>query len=167
MAVHRGGESAAPQRPASYDDRMQVAVTASSPNNVARRIAPIACGAGLAATAGFVAAHNPSAGGFHFPTCPFHQTTGLWCPACGLTRGTYQLLHGHVVAALSYNVFTPLVLVAIIGAWCAWLGSSWGAAPRALPEAVRRTLTTVAPAVVIAYGVLRNIPVAPLRALAP
>ena len=93
--------------------------------------------------------------------------TGLWCPACGLTRGTYQLLHGHVAAALSYNIFTPVVLVGILVAWCAWLPVSWGAAPRALPPALRRGLTSIAPAVLIVYGVLRNIPVAPLRALAP
>jgi len=128
---------------------------------------PIAGAAGAAASAAFLATNNPSAGGFHYPTCPFHQLTGLWCPACGLTRGTYQLLHGHVATASSYNVFTPLVVAGLVLAWCAWLPVSWGAAPRAMPSWIRRTLLSSAPTVLIGYGVLRNIPVAPLRALAP
>jgi hypothetical protein len=93
---------------------MQVTLPAPSHRHIAHRLAPIACGTGLAASAALVATNNPSAGRLHFPTCPFHQMTGLWCPACGLTRGTYQLLHGHVAAALSYNVFTPVVLVAVV-----------------------------------------------------
>jgi len=146
---------------------MQVTLPAPSHRHIAHRLAPIACGTGLAASAALVATNNPSAGRLHFPTCPFHQMTGLWCPACGLTRGTYQLLHGHVAAALSYNVFTPVVLVAVVVAWCAWLPVTWGAAPRALPASMRRALATVAPAVVIAYGILRNIPIGFLRPLAP
>ena len=146
---------------------MQVTLPAHSHRHIAHRMAPIACGAGLVASAALVATNNPSAGGFHFPTCPFHQMTGLWCPACGLTRGTYQLLHGHVATALSYNLFTPVVLVAVIVAWCAWLPVTWGSTPRALPPPARRALTTVAPAVVIAYGILRNIPIGFLRPLSP
>jgi len=152
---------------ASYDGPMQVAVSASSPGNVARRMAPVVCGSGLAACAAVVVTNNPSSGGTHFPTCAFHATTGLWCPACGLTRGTYQLLHGHITAALSYNLFTPLVLVAIVIAWLAWVPVTWGATPRSLSPSLRRALTTVAPTLVIAYGVLRNIPIEPLRVLAP
>src|SRR4051812_12457286 len=167
MAINRGGGTAGPQSAASYDEEMQVTVSASPTNSPARRIGPIACAAGVAASVSFLATNNPSAGGIRFPTCPFHSMTGLWCPACGLTRGTYQLMHGHVAAALSYNVLTPVVVIGLMLAWCAWLPVSWGAAPRAMPASVRRMLTSVAPAVVIAYAVLRNIPVAPLRALAP
>ena len=146
---------------------MQVTLPAHSHRHIAHRMAPIACGAGLVASAALVATNNPSAGGFHFPTCPFHQMTGLWCPACGLTRVTYQLLHGHVVTALSFNVFTPLVLAGMMVAWLAWLPVTWGATPRGLPALMRRVLTTVAPSVVIAYGILRNIPIGFLRPLAP
>src|SRR3954469_433030 len=149
MAVNRGGETAGPQRVASDDGEMQVTLSASPPNGLARRMGPIASAAGVAGGVGVLATHDPSAGGFHFPTCPFHQMTGLWCPACGLTRGTYQLLHGHLGAALSYNVFTPLVLAGLIVAWCAWLPVSWGAVPRALPSWIRRTLISIAPPVLI------------------
>ena len=50
MAVHRGGETAGPQRLASYDEAMeQVTVSASPANNLARRMRPrslAAAGAG-------------------------------------------------------------------------------------------------------------------------
>ena len=93
--------------------------------------------------------------------------TGLWCPGCGLTRGAYQLLHGHVGAALGYNVFTPLVLVAIVAIWFAWLRVSWGAIPIRVPIRAARSLAVILPVLVVGYGVLRNVPVSPLRALAP
>src|SRR4029078_4699770 len=148
MALHGGGESAATHRLSSYDGPMQVTLPARSHRHIAHRMAPIACGTGLAAAAAWLPTNIQSAGRLHFPTCPFHQMTGLWCPACGLTRGTHQLLHGHVAAALSYNVFTPVVLVAAVVEWSVWLPVPWGATPRALPASMRRALTTFAPAVV-------------------
>ena len=146
---------------------MELGTPASLHASLRRRVAPIACGGALAASAGFLATHNPGAAGSGYPTCAFHQMTGLWCPGCGLTRGTYQLLHGHLGAALSYNVFTPLVLVALAAAWFAWLRVSWDATPIRVPKRAARSLGVILPVVVIGYGVLRNLPVAPLRALAP
>jgi hypothetical protein len=60
-----------------------------------------------------------------------------------------------------------LAVIAIIVAWLAWLRMSWGAPPIRLPQRAGRWLAVAMPAVIIAYGVLRNVPVAPLRALAP
>jgi hypothetical protein len=121
----------------------------------------------LIGAAAFVSANNPAAAGARFPSCVFHDLTGLWCPGCGLTRGTYQLLHGHIGAALSYNIFTPVVLVVVAVAWFSWLRTSWGSPSVRMPTGSGRFLATVTPVIVIAYGVLRNIPVAPLRSLAP
>jgi len=36
-------------------------------------------------------------------SCPFHEVTGLDCPACGGTRAIASLLQGRFVAALHYN----------------------------------------------------------------
>jgi hypothetical protein len=93
--------------------------------------------------------------------------TGLWCPGCGLTRGTFQLIHGHIGSALSYNVFTPLVLLAIGVALVAWLRVSWGFPAFRLSPTVTRWFAGSLPALVLAYGVLRNLPIAALRPLAP
>ncbi|MEY2401149.1 MAG: hypothetical protein QOJ08_1260 [Ilumatobacteraceae bacterium] len=119
------------------------------------------------AGAAFLATHEPGVAGARYPGCVFHEMTGLWCPGCGLTRGTFQLLHGHVASALAYNMFTPLVLVVVVVAWVGWLRVSWGASPIRVPTNVLRSLTVTAPAVVLTYGALRNIPLPPLRGLAP
>ncbi|MEO7370697.1 MAG: DUF2752 domain-containing protein [Ilumatobacteraceae bacterium] len=146
---------------------MEVGLSASVHRDFARRVAPVACGAALAVTAGFVATHDPGAAGSRFPGCAFHQMTGLWCPGCGLTRGTYQMLHGHIGSALSYNVFTPVVLAAIVAAWVVWLRASRGAPAIRLPQNIGRWSAALAPVVLIAYAVLRNIPAPGFRSLAP
>ncbi len=91
----------------------------------------------------------------------------MWCPGCGLTRGLYQLMHGHIGAALSYNVFTPVAVVVVLVAWLGWLRFSWGAPPIRIPQRTGRWLAVMAPALILVYGVLRNLPIAPLRGLTP
>jgi len=61
---------------------------------------------------------NPSRYGF-YPTCLFHQVTGLNCPGCGATRSFYALLHGHFQLALKDNALFIFLLgaTAIRGAW--------------------------------------------------
>jgi hypothetical protein len=166
MAIHRGGETASPQRHTSYHGLMELG---ESPplSGFARRAAPIACAGATIVAATFLATHDPGAGDSLFPRCAFHQVTGLWCPGCGLTRGLYQMMHGHIGAALGYNVFTPVAVVAIVAAWLGWLRVSWGASPIRIPHRGARWLAITAPALILVYGVLRNLPVAPLRALAP
>ncbi len=146
---------------------MELGLSASVHGTLTRRTAPVAAGAALAAAAGFIATHNPAASSFPYPTCAFYQATGLWCPGCGLTRGTYQLLHGHLGAALSYNIFTPVALAAIVVVWFSWVRVSWGGQLLRMPPRAARWLAITTPTLVLLYGVLRNVPVAPLRALAP
>jgi hypothetical protein len=54
-----------------------------------------------------------------YPVCQFHLLTGLYCPGCGATRATYQLLHGNFLAALHFNAFyvISLVLLAARSIW--------------------------------------------------
>jgi hypothetical protein len=132
-----------------------------------RRALPVGCGVAMAGAATVVTMYDPATPGSHFPGCLFHSSTGLWCPGCGLTRGFHQLLTGHPLAALGENVFVPVVLVAAVVVWLRWLGDAWGRSPRAWPQWVYRSMHTVAPGIVLTYGVLRNIPAAPFRSLAP
>ena len=117
--------------------------------------APIATGCCLALGAAYVAAVDPAQGGAFVP-CPFHAITGLWCPGCGLTRATHQLLHGHLEQGLHDNLLAPFVLMLIVASWLAWLLDSTGARPR------RRRLpgwaTAVAIVIALAFGVVRNLP---------
>ncbi|HEY7628230.1 MAG TPA: DUF2752 domain-containing protein [Ilumatobacteraceae bacterium] len=146
---------------------MSSGAVANLRTDLGRRAAPLAGGAAMLAAGAFVAARDPAAPGSPFPTCAFRQATGLWCPGCGLTRGFHELAHGHLGAALSYNVFTPVAAVAIVFAWVGWLRFSWRLPAFDLPARFGRTAAFVVPAVLILYAVLRNIPAAPLRSLAP
>jgi hypothetical protein len=133
----------------------------------AARALPVACCAALAGAAAVVARNDPAAPGSHFPGCVFRNATGLWCPGCGLTRGVHALLNGHLGQSLSSNVFTPLAVVAVVVVMVSWLRTSWGRPALRLPAGVQRVVMVAAPVAVLLYGVLRNIPAAPFRSLAP
>lgn len=45
--------------------------------------------------------------------CPLLHLTGVPCPACGLTRATNLLIHGHVSQALKFHAFAPIVLLGL------------------------------------------------------
>src|SRR5438105_383257 len=100
-----------------------------------------------------------------YPVCIFHQVTGLLCPGCGSLRAMHQLLHGHLLAALHYNSFLVLSLP-LLAAW-------WG--NRALrklrghstPFHLRAVWLWCALGLMLAFGVLRNLPFARAAWLAP
>jgi hypothetical protein len=125
----------------------------------------VLCGCALAVGALYVAANDPADSGSQFPACPFHTTTGLWCPGCGLTRGTHHLLNGNVGAALGMNVFTPLIIGTIAVLWWQWLRGAWGRAAR--PIRLPNWAWVAIPALLVAFGVARNVPWGPVRWLAP
>lgn len=120
--------------------------------------------AGLgAATAATVLAFVDPAQQRVAPPCIVHAFTGLECPGCGSTRAVHELLNGNPLAALDLN---PLVILAApLLVWCfvAWL------AGRATPLAgrvARRGWLVALVMVVVAYGVVRNVDVAPFAYLA-
>jgi hypothetical protein len=130
-----------------------------------RRAAPVLCGCALAAGAVYVAVNDPGEASSRFPACPFHTTTGLWCPGCGLTRGTHHLLNGNIAGSLGMNVFTPLIVGAIVVVWWRWTTQAWG---RTGSEWRMPNWVWVAfPALLITFGVARNLPWDPVRWLAP
>jgi uncharacterized membrane protein YhhN len=92
--------------------------------------------------------------------CPFHAVTGWWCPGCGMTRATYELVTGHPMSALGDNLLWPLAAV-VVG----WLVLSW-----MWPRLPRPTRVPVGAwfgiaLVTLAFGALRNLPA--FAALAP
>ena len=56
-----------------------------------------------------------------FPKCPFYLMTGYQCPACGIQRAIYQLLHLNFQEAFDYNLFlvisVPYALLLIMVNW--------------------------------------------------
>jgi hypothetical protein len=90
-----------------------------------------------------------------YPPCPSRLLTGFFCPGCGSLRALHHLLRGDLPGALSLD---PLLVASIpvIGIllirprlicrlWIAWLGL----------------------AVLLAFGIARNIPCMPFLLLAP
>ena len=101
---------------------------------------------------------DPSGG----PTiCPFKAWTGLDCPGCGATRAAYQLLNGHVLAAMDLNVVFVLAVPLILWWLGTWLVAALGGPTlpglRPSPMVLR-----VAVVVLVVFGIVRNLPVAPL-----
>ena len=118
--------------------------------------------AGLAALGGMlacVAVVDPNQPG-HYPTCPFHLVTGLWCPGCGTLRALHDLTAGDLPGALQHNALALLFLPVAI---TACVRVALGRPPVSLP----RYTGHVVMAVMAAWTVARNIPVGPLAHLAP
>lgn len=108
---------------------------------------------------------DPSTYNF-FPVCPLFKLTGFACPGCGLTRGFHALFHGDVLSALHFNALIP-VWAGIFG----YLFLSlvvFALRGKALP------IKMPSPAILgmfifglLAFGVLRNLPVYPFNLLYP
>ena len=87
--------------------------------------------------------------------CPLHRLTGLWCPLCGGTRATRELIHGDRWGALGYNPFALVVEALVVLLLVRWLVSSVRGRPRQLITGREGVLLGVALAV---FAVVRNLP---------
>lgn len=138
-------------------------MTASTSSAPAGRVLalPIAVGCSATAAALYGAALDPSSSGT-FPACAFRSVTGWWCPGCGLTRATHDLLHGDLAEAFAYNALVVPVLAMLILTWGAWLGDSLGRRPAWIPRAAPPAWAGLA-IVALAFAILRNL--APFESL--
>jgi hypothetical protein len=130
-----------------------------------RLIAAAIVGATLAALV-YLFLFNPASGSAFYPSCPLRLLTGFYCPGCGTLRGLHQLLHGHLFGALSYNPLMVATLPFIGYAYLSYtmLALRGSGLPRVfVPPVLIKALFWV----VIAFGVLRNIPAYPFSLLAP
>jgi hypothetical protein len=118
----------------------------------------------LLLAAGWLYTLNPEAGRF-YPTCTFHSVTGLLCPGCGCLRASHQLLHGHFIAALHYNI----VWVVGLCLWPLWMAVQWFRNGTLTPWPTRiggKTMIAVGGCLLI-FWVARNLPFAKALWLAP
>jgi hypothetical protein len=123
---------------------------------VRRATAPVAVLAAGCTALAVVATRNPEQPG-HYPVCPFHSLTGLWCPGCGSLRTIHALSHGDVSTALHRNVITIAALPFLALSWMHWLRRAAGGrtrSPRTAPAAVLWSVLLL----VVAFGVVRNLP---------
>ena len=87
--------------------------------------------------------------------CPLHRTTGLWCPLCGGTRATRELMHGDLWAAMGYNPFALVLEVVVMVLVARWLLAWLRGQRRPLVTGREGILLGVALAV---FAVVRNLP---------
>jgi len=98
------------------------------------------------------------------PPCPFYALTGLYCPGCGSTRLLYCLVRGHPLVAFAQN---PLAMVVLLPAVVYGLLRQLLTPSRPLFTGLSARAIWIFAAVVVAYGILRNLPFAPFSYLAP
>ena len=118
----------------------------------------LAGGAGLA----FLHLFDPVASGL-YPPCLFRSATGLFCPGCGASRAFHALAHGELSAALRWNALVTLVLPPLLLLEAALFVRPSLAPGRRVPSGLLWLLGIV----VVLFGVLRNLPLAPFADLAP
>ena len=101
-----------------------------------------------------------------YPACWFHALTGMHCPGCGGTRCAGALVHGDLRQAVAFN---PL-LVAALPLLAVGLAASgyrqWTGRRLPLPRLPGWSIELLF-WVIIAFWVLRNVPIYPLTLLAP
>ncbi|MGH9228764.1 MAG: DUF2752 domain-containing protein [Acidimicrobiales bacterium] len=119
--------------------------------------------AGVAGATAHVGLVDPSRGGV-YPPCPSRLLFGTDCPACGGLRGTHELLRGDVGQALDHNLLLPGFLAVLGVVLALWLLPLVGR--RAQTLTVPRWATIGIVALVVAFTVARNLPVASLEFLA-
>lgn len=120
--------------------------------------------AALATGVGLLLAFDPNDVDSPLPQCLFRVLTGLYCPGCGMTRALHALLHADAATAWTMNPMMVLML-ALLPAM-AW--HQFGRQP-ALPASFSRVLMNGKAwiALLVVFGVLRNLPWAPVAWMAP
>ena len=153
MPTVRDGQRTQPTGPSASD--------ASASVGAGRRAAltpPLVLAGVLAASTVVLAVRDPHVSG-SYGLCPLYALTGLWCPACGGMRATHDLAHGDLAGAWAMNPLWVLAIPLVALLWTRWvLRAAQGR--RGRPASAWTAWVFLA--VVVAFGVLRNIP-----ALAP
>lgn len=108
---------------------------------------------------------DPASSGV-FPPCPLHYLTGWYCPGCGSLRAMHALLHGNLHQAWAMNPLTivllPFIAYGLASELIAALRGQ-GLPQPMLPAAYIRVLC----AVIVLFGIVRNLPLHPFNLLAP
>ena len=108
---------------------------------------------------------DPAQGGI-FPPCPVHYVTGWYCPGCGSLRAMHALLHGNFWQAWSMNPLAIVMLPFIVYGLSSEVCMHFRGRPLrgiTLPAVSIRMLC----AIIVLFGVARNLPLYPFNLLAP
>ena len=99
--------------------------------------------------------------------CAFHRWTGLACAGCGGQRAAYALLHGRITEAISSNALAAFIAApAAAYGYLAWASRIFGKTHLPYPVVTGRRMVWLLGMAAV-FGVLRNLPLAPLAWFAP
>lgn len=130
-----------------------------------RRMVPVGMLVLLAAGLVLLRIYNPATSTL-FPPCPLHYLTGWYCPGCGSLRAIHQLLQGNLRTAWAMNPLSmllfPFLAYGLAREGIAYLRGQ--PSPQfEVPGAWIRALC----ALIVLFGVVRNLPFHPFDLLAP
>ncbi|HLS40177.1 MAG TPA: DUF2752 domain-containing protein [Ornithinicoccus sp.] len=129
-----------------------------APGRLHRVRPPLLWGAGTLAAVLVVHVWDPNRPG-SYGLCPLRAVTGLVCPGCGGLRAVHAMTHGDWATAWGLNPAVVAGLPLAVSAWLLWLLLAWhGRAVAAGPGPRRPLVPWLGLAVVLLYGVLRNVP---------
>lgn len=108
---------------------------------------------------------NPEKGGV-FPECIFHKITGYYCPGCGSQRAFHAFLHLDVRGVLRNNLlFLPGGAAVTYGILLPVVNRVFH---KNYPNVLYNKWTPLLFfAIIVAFGILRNLPYYPFSLLAP
>ncbi|ORV68922.1 DUF2752 domain-containing protein [Mycobacterium gastri] len=126
--------------------------------------APLLVAAATMSVCAVVWVGDPTTPNGPLPVCPTKALLGIDCPGCGSLRMLYSLLHGNLLAAARFNALGLAAVVLLVWAYLAWTyGRLVGRRIRGWQRSRWAALVTLS--LVLAWFVVRNIPVAPFSAL--
>lgn len=102
------------------------------------------------------------------PPCIFYAVTGLYCPGCGAGRCFLALMRFEFYQAFRYQpllfICLPVIAYYLLKVYIKFV---FGKDVLPFPEIRSKFIAVSIPVVIIAYWILRNIPVFPFTLLAP
>ncbi|OBI45773.1 DUF2752 domain-containing protein [Mycobacterium colombiense] len=126
--------------------------------------APLVVAASTTLICAAIWAGDPTTPHGPLPVCPTKALLGIDCPGCGSLRMVYSLMHGNLLAAARFNALGLAAVVLLLWTYFSWTyGRLVGRRIRGWQH--RRWAAAVTLSLVLAWFVMRNIPVAPFTAL--
>lgn len=126
--------------------------------------APLVVAASTTLMCAAIWAGDPTTPHGPLPVCPTKALLGIDCPGCGSLRMVYSLMHGNLLAAARFNALGLAAVGLLLWAYFSWTyGRLVGRRIRGWQH--RRWAAAVTLSLVLAWFVVRNIPVAPFTAL--
>lgn len=100
------------------------------------------------------------------PKCPFHSFTGYHCPGCGSQRALHDFLHGNLIEGFKHNFLIGLGILVLFYKWFLLIRAKY------YPHKNKDLLyhpkgPWVILILILFFWILRNIPYAPFKVLAP